>query len=187
MEEILRAHVIQLLVDLNLLPHDRVRLLHSWKHSGFNVHHGESIPPENKAVLEQLAQYILRNPFSVAKMTIHSAGEKVIYRSKLNPKINRNFEIFTGPDFLATITQHIPDKGAQMIRYYGWYSNKMRGQRHRLQNGGAPADPLRPPCTPPPPAKLPSKKMAGCHSQSLAHRPADLSPLPKSHAGACGD
>ncbi|NDB76848.1 MAG: DUF229 domain-containing protein, partial [Verrucomicrobia bacterium] len=55
---------------------------------------------ENKAVLEQLAQYILRNPFSVAKMTLHSAGEKVIYRSKLNPKINRNFEIFTGPDFL---------------------------------------------------------------------------------------
>ncbi len=158
LEEIFRAHVIQLLVDLDLLPHDRVRLLHSWKHTGFNVHRGESIPPENKAVLEQLAQYILRNPFSVAKMTLHSGGEKVIYRSKLNPKINRNFEIFTGPDFLATITQYIPDKGAQMIRYYGWYSNKMRGQRHRVQNGGVPADPLRPPCTPPPPAKLPSKK-----------------------------
>ena len=157
MEEIFRAHVIQLLVDLDLLPHDRVRLLHSWKHSGFNVHQGESIPPEKKAVLEQLVQYILRNPFSVAKMTLHSGGEKVIYRSKLNPKINRNYEIFTGPDFLATITQHIPDKGAQMIRYYGWYSNKMRGQRHRVQNGGFPADPLRPPCTPPP-AKLPSKK-----------------------------
>ncbi len=76
------------------------------------MHQGESIPPENKAVLEQLAQYILRNPFSVAKMTLHSEGEKILYRSKLNPKINRNFEIFTGPDFLATITQHIPDNGA---------------------------------------------------------------------------
>ena len=75
---------------------------------------------------------LTRNPFSVAKMTLHSGSEKVIYRSKLNPKINRNFEIFTGPDFLATITQHITDKGAQMIRYYGWYSNKMRGQQHRI-------------------------------------------------------
>jgi hypothetical protein len=28
LEEIFRAHVIQLLVDLDLLPHDRVRLLH---------------------------------------------------------------------------------------------------------------------------------------------------------------
>ena len=36
----------------------------------------------------------------------------VIYRSRLNAKINRNFEVFTATDFLATITQHIPDKGA---------------------------------------------------------------------------
>ena len=62
------------------------------------MHHGEGISPENKAVLEQLAQHILRNPFSVAKMRLNSGGEKVIYRSKLNPKINRNFEIFTGPE-----------------------------------------------------------------------------------------
>jgi hypothetical protein len=119
LEEIPRAHVIQPLVDLDLLPHDRVRLLHFWKHTGFNVHRGESIPPENKDVLEQLAQDILRNPFSVAKMTLHCRVENVSYRSKLNARINRNFETFTGTDFLATITQHIPDKGAQMIRHYG--------------------------------------------------------------------
>ncbi len=70
---------------------------------------GESVPPENKALLEQL-------------------------------------------------TQHIPDKSAQMIRYYGWCSNKMRGQRHMAANGGIAAEPLRPASTPPPPAKLPSRK-----------------------------
>ena len=91
-------------------------------------------------------------------MTLESPTDTVIYRSKLNPKINRNFEVFTPTDFLAAITQHIPDKGAQMVRYYGWYSNKMRGQRHPAQNGGAASPPLRPPGTPPPPAKLPSKK-----------------------------
>ena len=32
-------------------------------------------------------------------------------------------------DFIAAITQHIPDKSFQLVRYYGWYSNKMRGQR----------------------------------------------------------
>ncbi|HEY1490259.1 MAG TPA: transposase [Verrucomicrobiae bacterium] len=31
----------------------------------------------------------------------------------------------------AAITRHIPDKGAQMVRYYGWYSNKTRGVRQR--------------------------------------------------------
>ena len=63
--------------------------------------------------------------------------DTVIYRCRLNPKINRNFEVFTPSGFPAAITQHIPDKDAQMVRYYGWYSNKMRGQRHRAETGGA--------------------------------------------------
>ena len=47
-------------------------------------------------------------------------------------------------------------KGAQMVRYYGWYSNKMRGVRHR----GLPPEliPHRPGVSPPPPLNLPSKK-----------------------------
>ena len=43
-----------------------------------------------------------------------------------------------------------------MVRYYGWYSNKMRGVRQR----GLPPElvPHRPGVSPPPPLKLPSKK-----------------------------
>ena len=44
----------------------------------------------------------------------------------MNAKIKRNFQVFTACDFIAAITQHIPDKRFQMVRYYGWYSNKMR-------------------------------------------------------------
>jgi hypothetical protein len=103
-----------------------------------------------------LGDYILRNPFSVGKMTLESPGDMVIYRSRLNAKINRNFELFTPTDFVAAITQHIPDKGAQMVRYYGWYSNKMRGVRQR----GLPPELVtrRPGVSPPPPLKLPSKR-----------------------------
>ena len=39
--------------------------------------------------------------------------------------------MFSACDFIAAITQHIPDKRFQMVRYYGWYSNKMRGQRRK--------------------------------------------------------
>jgi hypothetical protein len=28
--------------------------------------------------------------------------------------------------FPSRITQHIPERLAQMVRYYGWYSNRMR-------------------------------------------------------------
>jgi hypothetical protein len=47
----------------------------------------------------------------------------------MNKKIGRNFEVFTPCDFIAAITQHIADKSFQLVRYYGWYSNKMRGRR----------------------------------------------------------
>ena len=63
-----------------------------------------------------LEEYILRNPFSVEKMTLESPTDMVIYRSRLNAKINRNFEVFSPAGFLAAITQHIPGKGAQMVR-----------------------------------------------------------------------
>jgi hypothetical protein len=37
--------------------------------------------------------------------------------------------IYTAEEFIAAITQHIPKKSFQMVRYYGWYSNKSRGLR----------------------------------------------------------
>jgi len=136
LEELFRAKVINLLLEEKLLPVERVQVLYSWRHTGFNLQAGEQVPPEAKADLEDPAQYIPRNPFSVEKMTVESPTDTVIYRSKPNAKINRNFEVFTPTDFLAAITQHIPDKGAQMVRDYGWYSNKMRGVRQR----GLPAE-----------------------------------------------
>ena len=41
----------------------------------------------------------------VEKMTLESPTDMVIYRSRLNAKINRNFEVFTATDFLAPILQ----------------------------------------------------------------------------------
>ena len=61
----------------------------------------------------------------------------------------RNFQVFEPLDFLAEVTQHIPDSGDHLIRYYGWYSNKSRGQRAHRQPVQAPtggnAIPARPP------------------------------------------
>ncbi|MBM3883895.1 MAG: IS91 family transposase, partial [Verrucomicrobia bacterium] len=41
--------------------------------------------------------------------------------------------MFDPLDFLAEVTQHIPDPGSHLLRYYGWYSNKTRGQRAQRQ------------------------------------------------------
>lgn len=53
----------------------------------------------------------------------------VIYRSKPSVKTRWNFEVFTALDFIAAVTNHISDKGFQMVRYDCRYSNKCRGMK----------------------------------------------------------
>jgi hypothetical protein len=36
-------------------------------------------------------------------------------------------------EFLAEVTQHIPDKGEHLVRYYGWYSHRQRGIRKKAR------------------------------------------------------
>ena len=134
LEELFRVRVIRFLVDKGLLPPERARMLRGWVHSGFNVHRERRVLSCERKDMERLAQYIIRNPFSVEKMWATepgpaSASGSILYRSGMNKKIGRNFEVFTPCDFIAAITQHIPDKSFQLVRYYGWYSNKMRGRR----------------------------------------------------------
>jgi hypothetical protein len=106
-------------------------MLRGWVHSGFQVHQSRRIAPNECQDMQRLAQYIVRNPFSIAKMQVNRSGDSILYRSGMNAKIKRNFQVFSACDFIAAITQHIPDKRFQMVRYYGWYSNKMRGQRRK--------------------------------------------------------
>jgi hypothetical protein len=148
LEDMFRARVITFLVDKGLLPPERARMLRGWVHSGFNVHRSRRVLPDERenppscfayyggTSLERLAQYIIRNPFAVEKMQVGAPNQanpdgSVLYRSGMNEKIHRNFEVFSPCDFIAAITQHIPDKSFQLVRYYGWYSNKMRGQRDK--------------------------------------------------------
>jgi hypothetical protein len=53
--------------------------------------------------------------------------------------VKRNFQILDPLDFLAEFTQHIPPKGAHLVRYYGWYSNKARGMRQKAAETAAAA------------------------------------------------
>ncbi len=57
----------------------------------------------------------------------------------MNPKIGRNFEVFSPFDFIARITRHISDKSFHLVRDDGWRSNKMRGQRLKRADAEAEA------------------------------------------------
>jgi len=75
----------------------------------------------------RLGEYLLRAPFSLEKIHWNESSQKVIYRSKRSWHTKQNFQVFTAPDFIAVVVEHIPPKGQQTVRYYGRYSNKRRG------------------------------------------------------------
>ncbi len=74
-------------------------------------------------------------------MTYREDTKTVLYRSKMNHNLKRNFALFPVLDWIAEITAHIPDKREQLaclcvfarrqVRYYGAYSNVSRGKRKK--------------------------------------------------------
>ena len=52
----------------------------------------------------------------------------------MNPVLKKNFAVFLVLDWIATLAAHIPDKGEQLLRYYGYYSNVSRG-KEKLYRG----------------------------------------------------
>jgi len=48
-------------------------------------------------------------------------------------KNRKNFEVYSALEFIAAITQHIPNKFSQLSRYFGFYSNKSRGLRAKAE------------------------------------------------------
>ena len=80
----------------------------------------------------QLARYMIRNPFSLEKMEYKEKQGVVVYRSKLHATLKRNFQIMPGAAWLKLLLQHVPDRGEHLVRYYGWYSNRSRGERKAI-------------------------------------------------------
>ncbi len=60
-------------------------------------------------------------------MTYVPQESKVIYQSK-DGKEERPFDPL---EWLAAMCSHVPNKGEQMVRYYGFYSNVSRGRRKK--------------------------------------------------------
>ncbi len=130
LEELFRAEVFKMLKKEEKITDEIINLLLSWKHSGFSVHNRVRVERDDVEYREKIRQYIIRNTFSLEKLTYNAETGTVIYHSKMtHGNSKKNFQVYTAEEFIAAITQHIPEKSFQMVRYYGWYSNKSRGIR----------------------------------------------------------
>ena len=75
--------------------------------------------------MENLARYIIRASFSQERMKYLRQEGTVVYRAK----DGKDQKTFPAMEWLAAMCSHIPNRGEQMVRYYGHYSNVARGKR----------------------------------------------------------
>lgn len=136
-------HVFKMLIDQGRIKPDLAREMSEWEYTGFSVHKDVRIDAGDTEGLTRLSEYIARCPVAEAKITQDSIEDDILYNAdhpnplpfqdwRANPDSDtskRNFEVFEPLDFLAQVTQHIPNKGQHLTRYYGWYSNVSRGKR----------------------------------------------------------
>ena len=109
---IFRANVLQMLKKEGKIDDTLIKNIMAWRHmSGFSVHNSVRIARDDKDGKKGVAQYIIRNPFSEAKLTYSEDTSIVVYKSKMtHGKDKRNFLIVDAEEFIALITQHIPEK-----------------------------------------------------------------------------
>ena len=87
---------------------------------------------DDRQALERLAAYILRPSFAATRLRYQPGTGQVLYRTAKG--VARSMDAL---DWIAQVVSHIPDPGAQMVRYYGWYSNASRGKRRGVGQAAA--------------------------------------------------
>jgi len=72
--------------------------------------------------------FFIGTEFSLDKITYKAETGMVVYKSKMSHGKNKStFKVFKAGEFIAAITQHIPDKSFQLCRYCVRYSNLQPG------------------------------------------------------------
>ena len=115
LEKIFRHKVFKMMLSKGKITEERVNMFMTWRHSGFHVFSGPRIQPGEEEAIENLARYIIRASFSQERMTALPEQSRVIYQSKDGKKE----KVFDALEWLAAMCSHVPNKGEQMVRYYG--------------------------------------------------------------------
>jgi hypothetical protein len=91
--------------------------------------------------MENLGRCIIRASFSQKRIDYDAQTATVVYKCK----DGRRQKSFDALEWLAAMCSHVPYKGEQMVRYYGYYSNVSRGKRQKTGDDAAMAYILDPP------------------------------------------
>ena len=134
-EELFRHKVLGLLRRRGLLSQERIELLLSWRRSGFSVHNRVYAHPGDGRDFEALVRYMMRSPVSLTRLRFTAGATEVVYARKggHDTRAPGEDERVDAEDFVARVLVQIPDPRRHLVRYYGAYSNRARGQRRKAE------------------------------------------------------
>jgi len=132
-----RERLLASLLDKRAISQELVGKLLAWRHPGFSAHVGDSVAAEDKQRLTDTAAYLVRNPLSLKKLVYLDGQRAVVYRSRMNPSLGRNFEALDPLEWLARMSDHIPDPGQHRTLFYGEYSSRARAGCRPLEPDAA--------------------------------------------------
>jgi hypothetical protein len=84
---------------------------------------------------------MVRAPLSLTKLVYLDGQKAVLYRSRMNPSLGRNFEAMDPLEWLARMADHIPDPGKHRTHFYGFYASRVRASRREAEASDVPAEP----------------------------------------------
>ena len=98
--------------------------------AGFSAHVGEPIAADDTQAPENVAGYAVRNPLSLQRLVYLDGQQAVIYKGlKHNPTLGRNFETMDPLEWLARMSDHVPDPGRHRTLFYAYYAHRVRADR----------------------------------------------------------
>jgi hypothetical protein len=108
-----------------------------------------------EAALKYLAAYLCRPPLHESQLESWNANE-VTFRYRAHGGTVKRGTV-SGPEFVRRFLQHVPPKGFQRVRHYGWLGAAAQAKRERI---AALLDWRAPALVPPPPG--PPPRCPGC-------------------------
>jgi hypothetical protein len=126
--KLFRAQVLSLLLNAEKITSLIVEKILAWHHSGFNIHRGEPIEPDDHKAVERVVAYLVQCPVSLDRLSYLPEQNKVVYKDSAKGEQEKTFSPL---DFLADLSIHIPDRGKHGSRLYGIYSNAHIGALRR--------------------------------------------------------
>ncbi|MBN1522895.1 MAG: transposase [Spirochaetales bacterium] len=120
-----RVLVVEFFVRQKLINMDFAQSLLGWKHSGFSIESGTK--NYDDTAREFLSQYIVRAPVSLEKLSYDTQTDTLTWKAPKKGHFRGKEEYFSGLDFIARLTLHIPPKGKHLVRRYGVYSSRSHG------------------------------------------------------------